>query len=165
MDAAKTFDVLLFTSGDYLWGVDVHFINSVKWGVGSSEFIPLKNQTVKSILGVPSRFGLKLGEAIIPVVPFVGNNDPFGYDSFQGAVIFFREVPEPFGLLADQINGTESLMIREQIRPVPLHLKRVFSGKNIWAIAEAEGGLAYLFEPVYEPEKNKSHADHKKLPE
>ncbi len=144
----KTLDVLLFSSGKYNWAVDVYWVKFVKWGVSKEKLKVLNQKKIKNILGVIPRFGLEVDQNAFPAIPLVGSNDSFDYQSFYGDAIFLEYGEKKFAILADEITGTETLTISKQIYLPPVHLKQVFKGKNIWAVASIRNSLVYLFEPV-----------------
>lgn len=146
-ESTKTLDILLFASGNYLWGVDIHFVQLVKWGIRGGDLRRLKEKKRASILGILPEFGVEDAGQLFPAIFLVGTADIVDYESFYGATIFLGHDQKDFAVLANEIIGTEALKITEQIRLLPKHLKTVFSGKNIWAAAEVRENLAYLFEP------------------
>jgi len=146
-ESVKTLDILLFTSGNYWWGIDVYFVQFVKWGIQREDLRPLKQKKTASILGIPPEFAVEDKGQLFPAIFLVGTPEVSVYDSFHGTAIFLGYHRKNFVVLADEIIGTETLRIPDQIRLLPKHLKAVFSGKNIWAAAEIRENLAYLFEP------------------
>jgi len=146
-ETTKTLDILLFASGNYWWGVDIYFVQLVKWGINREHLQPLKRKRIKSILSIIPVYGVKSDGQLIPAIPLTGTADAFDYQSFHGAAVFLGHNQTDFVVLADEVIGTETLKIPEQIRLLPHHLKNVFSDKNVWAVAEIRDNLAYLFEP------------------
>ncbi len=145
--ATKTLDILLFASGNYWWGVDIYFVQLVKWGIRTEHLQPLKQKRIKSILSRIPEYGVENNGQLIPAIPLTGTADAFDHRLFNGTAVFLGHNQTDFAVLASDVIGTETLKIPEQIRLLPPHLKNVFSGKNIWAVAEIRDNLAYLFEP------------------
>ncbi|NOY79071.1 MAG: hypothetical protein GXO76_14560 [Calditrichaeota bacterium] len=143
----NTLDILLFTSGNFWWGVDVYFVQFVKWGIRGKDLKPLKPTQAASILGIPPALGLEDQGQFFPAIFLAGASEDFDLKSFQGTAIFLGHHRKNFVVLADEIVGTETLKVPGHIRSLPEHLKPVFSGKNIWAVADIRGNLVYLFEP------------------
>ncbi len=139
-------DVLLFRAGNFYWGIPVESVVHVFWGVSGEDLQPLETVTECLCFGTQAEYRFLFGKEWVPAVPLLSSTELFEKETFHGAAIVLQEGVNKMAILADEIIGTVSLNVNEQIHLPPNHLNGVFRGRGIWGIAEEGELMVYLIE-------------------